>query len=357
MGQAALAQRGGRGVDRIPWDEVILVVKARAVVRPCTTWMASSVQAMPVRTATRMVWPPAHRPCRCRSGGSPGSAGCSRGRPGAGCDSIRDARAPWRWCWWRPWRRLSRRSGCGRRGRRPSRCAGSQRWPWTVRRAQAEAGADGAAGGAGAATVGTQWGAARRRECGGSGRAGAGGGAGEVPGGGTCGGARRPGAGSADAAGARRLCWWSASPGGSGASRRGAGAGRVAGRRCAGGRGRRLAGRRSVGAQPRASGGRWRADRGRGSARRPTPRSARRRPRAGGGRAAAGRAPPPAAKVDLNTATVAQLDTLPGVGPVTAQHIVDWRTRNGRFARVEQLREIDGIGEHRFQQLRELVTV
>ncbi len=65
----------------------------------------------------------------------------------------------------------------------------------------------------------------------------------------------------------------------------------------------------------------------------------------------------PAVKVDLNTATVAQLDTLPGVGPVTAQHIVDWRTRNGRFARVDQLREIDGIGERRFQQLRDVVTI
>jgi len=56
-------------------------------------------------------------------------------------------------------------------------------------------------------------------------------------------------------------------------------------------------------------------------------------------------------------ASVAQLDTLPGVGPVTAQHIVEWRSRNGRFARVDQLREIDGIGERRFQQLRDLVTV
>jgi competence protein ComEA len=54
---------------------------------------------------------------------------------------------------------------------------------------------------------------------------------------------------------------------------------------------------------------------------------------------------------------VTQLDTLPGVGPVTAQHIVEWRSRNGRFARVDQLREIDGIGERRFQQLRDLVTV
>jgi len=79
---------------------------------------------------------------------------------------------------------------------------------------------------------------------------------------------------------------------------------------------------------------------------------------AGAGPAGAGAGPAArAGKVDLNTATVAQLDTLPGVGPVTAQHIVEWRTRNGRFARVDQLREIDGIGERRFQQLRDLVTV
>jgi competence protein ComEA len=60
--------------------------------------------------------------------------------------------------------------------------------------------------------------------------------------------------------------------------------------------------------------------------------------------------------VDLNSATVAQLDGLPGVGPVTAQRIVDWRTRNGRFSRVDQLREIDGIGERKYAQLRELVV-
>jgi len=65
----------------------------------------------------------------------------------------------------------------------------------------------------------------------------------------------------------------------------------------------------------------------------------------------------PTAKINLNTSSVTQLDTLPGVGPVTAQHIVEWRSRNGRFARVDQLREIDGIGERRFQQLRDLVTV
>jgi competence protein ComEA len=62
-------------------------------------------------------------------------------------------------------------------------------------------------------------------------------------------------------------------------------------------------------------------------------------------------------KIDLNAATADQLDGLPGVGPVTAQRILEWRSRNGRFARVEQLREIEGIGERRFGQLRELVTV
>ncbi|OLT06979.1 hypothetical protein BJF90_15530 [Pseudonocardia sp. CNS-004] len=65
----------------------------------------------------------------------------------------------------------------------------------------------------------------------------------------------------------------------------------------------------------------------------------------------------PAGKIDINTATVEQLDTLPGVGPVTAQRILEWRTRNGRFTRIEQLREIEGIGERRFAQLREVVTV
>jgi competence protein ComEA len=77
----------------------------------------------------------------------------------------------------------------------------------------------------------------------------------------------------------------------------------------------------------------------------------------GAGGSGAGAAPGPASKVDLNVATAEQLDGLPGVGPVTAQRILEWRARNGRFARVEQLREIEGIGERRFGQLRELVTV
>ena len=61
-------------------------------------------------------------------------------------------------------------------------------------------------------------------------------------------------------------------------------------------------------------------------------------------------------QVDLNSASVTSLDTLPGVGPVTAQRIVDWRTQHGRFASVDQLREIDGIGPTRFAKLKDLVV-
>lgn len=63
----------------------------------------------------------------------------------------------------------------------------------------------------------------------------------------------------------------------------------------------------------------------------------------------------PAAPVSLNTATTDQLDTLPGVGPVLAQHIIDYRTQHGGFRSVDELREVNGIGERRFADLRDLV--
>ncbi|MGQ4403685.1 helix-hairpin-helix domain-containing protein [Streptomyces hayashii] len=63
----------------------------------------------------------------------------------------------------------------------------------------------------------------------------------------------------------------------------------------------------------------------------------------------------PAAPVSLNTATVDQLDALPGVGPVLAQHIVDYRAQHGGFRSVDELREVNGIGERRFADLRNLV--
>ncbi|WP_436839846.1 helix-hairpin-helix domain-containing protein [Streptomyces albogriseolus] len=71
--------------------------------------------------------------------------------------------------------------------------------------------------------------------------------------------------------------------------------------------------------------------------------------------AGTGTAAGPTAPVSLNTATVDQLDTLPGVGPVLAQHIVDYRTRNGGFRSVDELREVNGIGDRRFADLRDLV--
>ncbi len=62
-------------------------------------------------------------------------------------------------------------------------------------------------------------------------------------------------------------------------------------------------------------------------------------------------------RLDLNLATLEQLDALPGVGPVTARRILAWRAEHGRFATVDQLREIEGIGDKRFESLRELVVV
>jgi competence protein ComEA len=61
--------------------------------------------------------------------------------------------------------------------------------------------------------------------------------------------------------------------------------------------------------------------------------------------------------VNLNTATAAELDALPGVGPVLAQQIIDYRTRHGGFKSVAELRKVDGVGDARFAQLRDLVTV
>jgi competence protein ComEA len=84
---------------------------------------------------------------------------------------------------------------------------------------------------------------------------------------------------------------------------------------------------------------------------------------------AAGAARPPAepqpaapvastpALVDLNSATLDQLESLPGVGPVLGQNILDWRDAHGGFTTVDQLREVTGIGDVRFGQIQPLVTL
>ncbi len=59
--------------------------------------------------------------------------------------------------------------------------------------------------------------------------------------------------------------------------------------------------------------------------------------------------------VDLNTATAEQLQTLPGVGPVTAANIIDWRTENGRFKSVTELTEVSGIGPKTLARLQDRV--
>ena len=72
-----------------------------------------------------------------------------------------------------------------------------------------------------------------------------------------------------------------------------------------------------------------------------------------GGAAAAPGTP---AKVSLASATIDQLDELPGIGPVTAQKIVDWRQTHGPLRSVDDLDAIPGIGPARVEQLRDLVT-
>ncbi|MEU0560934.1 ComEA family DNA-binding protein [Dactylosporangium sp. NPDC006015] len=73
-------------------------------------------------------------------------------------------------------------------------------------------------------------------------------------------------------------------------------------------------------------------------------------PGAGGGSGGGG-------PVNLNTATVAELQTLPGIGQVLAQRIIDYRDRHGGFRAVTDLRQVEGIGDAKFAQLKDRVTV
>jgi competence protein ComEA len=68
-------------------------------------------------------------------------------------------------------------------------------------------------------------------------------------------------------------------------------------------------------------------------------------------------APIPGAPIDLNVATATQLDQLPGVGPVLAQRIVDYRTQHGSFHSTDELRQVSGIGDAKFADLKNLVRV
>jgi competence protein ComEA len=61
--------------------------------------------------------------------------------------------------------------------------------------------------------------------------------------------------------------------------------------------------------------------------------------------------------IDLNSASIAQLDTLPGIGPATAQAIIDYRSQHGRFRSVDELLNVRGIGPAKLDELRALVRV
>ena len=80
-------------------------------------------------------------------------------------------------------------------------------------------------------------------------------------------------------------------------------------------------------------------------------------PGAAGSAGHSGRKTKPAQPVNLNTATLDQLETIPSVGPAMAQRILDWRAEHGRFATVDQLREVKGIGDRKFATMRDSVTV
>ncbi len=63
------------------------------------------------------------------------------------------------------------------------------------------------------------------------------------------------------------------------------------------------------------------------------------------------------AKVNINTASAAELQNLPRIGPKVAQRIVDYRTQNGPFKKIEDIMKVRGIGEKVFNQIKDLITV
>lgn len=65
----------------------------------------------------------------------------------------------------------------------------------------------------------------------------------------------------------------------------------------------------------------------------------------------------PAEKININTASVEELDKLPGIGPVIAKAIIDYRTKNGPFKQIEDINAVKGIGDALFEKVKEQITV
>jgi competence protein ComEA len=62
-------------------------------------------------------------------------------------------------------------------------------------------------------------------------------------------------------------------------------------------------------------------------------------------------------KVNINTATAEQLQTLPGIGPALAKAIIDHRTKNGKFGKIEELINVKGVGQKKFQKMKDRLVV
>lgn len=62
-------------------------------------------------------------------------------------------------------------------------------------------------------------------------------------------------------------------------------------------------------------------------------------------------------KINLNTATSEQLQSIPGIGPVTAKSILDYRAKVGKFNKIEEIINVKGIGEKKFQKIKDRLTV
>lgn len=66
---------------------------------------------------------------------------------------------------------------------------------------------------------------------------------------------------------------------------------------------------------------------------------------------------PPSDLININTATADELDTLPGIGPTTAQKIIDYRETNGPFTTIDDITKVSGIGTSTFNRIKDLITV
>lgn len=62
-------------------------------------------------------------------------------------------------------------------------------------------------------------------------------------------------------------------------------------------------------------------------------------------------------KVNINTATLNELDSLPGIGPSTAQKIIDYREKNGEFKKIEDLQNVKGIGNAKYEEVKDKITI